>query len=144
MQQFSVWEWLQFVVQLDPAHIRDVHSECLDLCQKRSRAIGIGGKLKNPVVPRSAWSNPLIYNERRAPASPQNATILAESATVPSCPLSLHLSNFSFEIKEKEGGEIAGKARATVWKGCLFLNHGLEACHPLILWHFVGGKFVVA
>ncbi|WP_250614864.1 hypothetical protein [Ralstonia solanacearum] len=92
-------------MQLDPAHIRDVHSECLDLCQKRTRAIGVRGTLKNPMGPRSVWSNPLIYNERRAAVSPQNATILAESATVPSCPLSLHLSIFFFEIKEKEAGK---------------------------------------
>lgn len=38
LPQFPVWEWLQFVGQLDPARIRDLHTAFLDVCQKHSRA----------------------------------------------------------------------------------------------------------
>lgn len=38
LPQFPVWEWMQFVAQLDPARIRDLHAAFLDMCQKHSRA----------------------------------------------------------------------------------------------------------
>ncbi|MCT7315251.1 toprim domain-containing protein [Ralstonia sp. CHL-2022] len=38
LPQFPVWEWLQFIAQIDPARIRDLHAAFLDVCKKRSRA----------------------------------------------------------------------------------------------------------
>jgi len=81
-------------------------------------------KLKNPVVPCSSVLNPLIYNERHATVSPQNATVSADSATGPLLPAVPTSFFFPLKIKEKEkeSSEKAGKRRATVSRGCLFFE----------------------
>ncbi|MDM8358829.1 toprim domain-containing protein [Pandoraea communis] len=38
LPQFPVWEWLQFLAELDPARIRDLHATCVAKAQQRSRA----------------------------------------------------------------------------------------------------------
>jgi len=38
LPQFPVWEWLQFLASQEPAHIRDLHRQFLEVCAKHSRA----------------------------------------------------------------------------------------------------------
>ncbi|MCK4136286.1 hypothetical protein ACQUJZ_22565 [Ralstonia pseudosolanacearum] len=57
----------------------------------------------------------MIYNERRATVLPQNAMVLAESATGPLLPTApVFLFPFEIKEKEKESRENAGEGHATV------------------------------